>query len=282
VTPSATTRVAGVIGSPIRHSLSPAIHNAAYDALGLDWAMVAFEVAPGAGGAAIDALRTLDLVGLAVTMPHKHDAAQACDTLTDAAHALGVANTIWRGDDGRVGGDSTDGEGFRRSLVAAGHDPAGRSVLVLGAGGAARAVVLALAQAGSTVTVAARRDDAAAAAANLAPGVRAIAWAEAADAAAAHDVVVNATPIGMDRGDAGGRGATPVPPAVITARHVVVDLVYHPLETPLLAAARAAGATAVDGVGMLVHQAALQVERWSGRPAPVEIMAAAARQAIAG
>jgi shikimate dehydrogenase len=217
-------------------------------------------------------VRTLGLVGLSVTMPHKEDAAGACDLLTADAAALRSVNSVRLTDDGQLAGDSTDGEGFRRALVEAGHDPAGRAVLVLGAGGAARAVVLALARAGCDVLVAARRPEAAAAAVALAPGSRSVDWADREAAVAGVDVLVQATPIGMGAG-----GAMPVAPAVLRPGLVVADLVYHPLETPLLAAARAAGAAAVDGLGMLVHQAALQVEAWTAQDAPLGAMFRAAR-----
>jgi shikimate dehydrogenase len=274
--PTAATGVAAVIGSPVRHSLSPAIHNAAYHALELDWLFVAFDVAPGNGEAAVRAIPTLGLVGMAVTMPHKEDAARACDELTADAAALHAVNSVRLTDDGRLLGDSTDGEGFVRALRAAGHDPAGRRVLVLGAGGAARSVVLALGRAGCEVSVAARRAPAAETAAGLAPGAKPVEWSEASALAATADVIVNATPIGM-----AGDPDSPVPAGVLGTGQVVADLIYHPLETPLLAAARAAGAATVDGLGMLVHQAALQVEGWTGRPAPVAAMAAAARAELA-
>jgi shikimate dehydrogenase len=257
------TRVAGVIGHPVRHSLSPALHNAAYGALGLDWVYVAFEVAVGETRSALDAARTLGLIGVSVTMPHKVPAAAACDELSDDARALGSVNTVTV-HEGRLCGDSTDGEGFLRSLRAAGHDPTGRKVLLLGAGGAARAVALALHRAGAHVQVAARRADAA----REVPNAIAVDWDARNDAARGVDIVVNATPIGMGT-DAGI-------PVDAHGGLVVADLVYHPLETPLLRAARAAGASTVDGLGMLVHQAALQVEQWTGRAAPVETMRAAA------
>jgi shikimate dehydrogenase len=149
-------------------------------------------------------------------------------------------------------------------------------VLVLGAGGAARSVVLALGRAGCDVSVAARRAAAAATAAGLAPGAKAVGWSDATALAATADLIVNATPIGM-----AGDAESPVPAPALGAGQVVADLIYHPLETPLLAAARAAGAATVDGLGMLVHQAALQVEGWTGRAAPVAAMAAAARSELA-
>ncbi|MHB1924327.1 MAG: shikimate dehydrogenase family protein, partial [Acidimicrobiales bacterium] len=140
---SGTTEVAGVIGSPIRHSLSPALFNAAFAALGLDWAFLAFEVAPGSAAGAMAGFRALGLRGLSVTMPHKSAVAGLADRLTPAAARLEAVNSVyWSGSE--VVGDSTDGAGFIDSLAAEGVDPAGLSCAVLGAGGAARAVVAAL------------------------------------------------------------------------------------------------------------------------------------------
>jgi shikimate dehydrogenase len=273
----AATRVAAVIGSPVRHSLSPVLHNAAFRELGLDWVFVAFEVAAGEGAAAVGAMRPLGLAGMSVTMPHKADAAGACDALSDDAAALGSVNCVTRRPDGSLRGDSTDGEGFRRALLDAGCDPAGAAVLLLGAGGAARAVALTLGRAGARLVVAARRTEAAAAVAALAPGATVVPWADRHDALRATDLVVQATPVGMS-----GDGASPLESAALTPRHTVAELVYHPLETPLLRAARARGAAGIDGLGMLVHQAALAFEHWTGRPAPVPVMAAAAGAALAG
>jgi len=140
LTITGATRVAGVIGDPVRHSLSPVLHNAAYRELGLDWIYVAFEVPDGATRDALAAMRVLGLAGLSVTMPHKTAAAEACDALSADAAALRSVNTVSLGADGRLAGDSTDGEGFLRSLRDAGHDPGGATVVLLGAGGAARAV----------------------------------------------------------------------------------------------------------------------------------------------
>ncbi len=266
---SSTTRVAAVIGDPVRHSLSPALHNAAYEALGLDWVYVAFEVPAGHAPAALDAVRALGLVGLSVTMPHKAAVAAVCDELSDDAAALRSVNTVTHAPDGRLRGDSTDGEGFVRSLRAAGKDPAGMQVLLLGAGGAARAVALALHRADAQVCVSARRPGAAVGV----PHTTSVPWAERDAVAGSVDLVVNATPLGM--GDNEEIVVTP------RAGVVVADLVYHPLETPLLRAARAVGAPTVDGLGMLVQQAALQVELWAGVPAPVDVMHDAARALLA-
>jgi len=270
---TAATRVAGVIGDPVRHSLSPSLHNAAYRALGLDWVYVAFAVPDGAAADALTAMRALGLAGLSVTMPHKTVVASLCDTLSPAAASLRSVNTVTPAPDGRLAGDSTDGAGFLRALADAGARAAGCDALVLGGGGAARAVAFALAYDGARVAVAARRPSAAADAAALAGGA-AISWDDRADAAAKAELVVNATPVGM-----AGDLALPLPAEVLGAGQVVVDLVYEPRETPLLAAARARGARVVPGLGMLVHQAALQVERWTGRAAPIDAMRAAVDQA---
>jgi shikimate dehydrogenase len=265
--PSGQTTVAGIIGQPVRHSLSPAIHNAAYAALGLDWVYVAFPVAPGTVRDALVGLQAAGVAGCNVTMPHKTEAAHACDELTPAATALDATNTVTLGDGPRVG-DSTDGDGFVDAAEDAGVDLAAR-VLVLGAGGAARAIVHALGAVGSQVTVAARRPDAAAAAAALAPSATTMAFDQLDDAVDAAGVVVNATPLGMC-GE-----APPFDPARLHAGQVVIDTVYAPPETPLLAAAAAQGARTLNGLGMLVHQAARSFTRLTGQPAPLDAMRAA-------
>jgi shikimate dehydrogenase len=272
--PTATTRLAGVLGHPVEHSLSPVLHNAAFAEIGLDWAYVAFDVPEGRCADAIAGARVLGLRGLSVTMPHKRAAAEACDDLSPTAAALGVANTIVRRG-GRLLGEATDGPGFVASLRAAGHDPAGRNCVLLGAGGAASCVAHALGEAGAArVGVVARRPAAAEEVMALAGAAGSLACA--ADIASA-DFVVNATSVGM--GGTPGEGAVPLGIDVDRLRpgQVVADLVYHPLRTPLLVAAEAAGATPVDGLGMLVHQAGLAFELWTGIAAPLGVMAAAAR-----
>ena len=272
--PTATTRVAGVLGHPIKHSLSPVLHNAAFAEIGLDWAYVAFDVPDGGCPAALAGVRALGVQGLSVTMPHKRSVAMVCDELSPTATALGAANTVVRRHD-RLIGDATDGPGFLAALRAAGHDPAGRTCLVLGAGGAAAAVVLALAQAGAKrVGVLARRPEAAEEVAALAGTAGCVAVETDVEGA---DLLVNATSVGMR--ETAGEGAMPfgLDPACLSRDQVVADLVYYPLRTPLLAAAEAAGATPVDGLGLLVHQAALAFELWTGVEAPLGVMAAAAR-----
>ena len=268
------TRVAAVIGSPVRHSLSPAIHNAGYEALGIDWAYVAFEVAPGRAADALTAMRVLALAGLSVTMPHKHDVAAAVDEIAPAARVLDAVNCVERTADGRLVGHNTDGDGFVDSLFAAGADgPAGRRCVVLGAGGAARAVIDALARHGATeVVVVNRSPGRGAEAASLAGPVGRV--GTPVDVSRA-DLVVNATSVGM------GSTELPLDAALLRAGQVVADLVYHPLDTALLGVARAAGATPVDGLGMLVHQAARQIRIWTGLDAPVAVMRAAAEAELA-
>ena len=270
---TAATHVAGVIGDPVRHSLSPAIHNAAFRALDLDWVYVAFPVAAGDGAAAIRAVRTLGLAGLNVTMPHKHDVLSELDHLSATAAALEAVNTVHRLGDA-LHGENTDGAGFLDALHHdEGFDPAGRNVVVLGAGGAARAVVLALARAGAAeVAILNRTATKAQLAADLAPP--GIARPGTDDDLAQADLVVNATPIGM-HGTA-TQEALPLDPKRLKPGQLVVDLVYHPLRTPLLAAARERGAIPVTGLGMLIHQAAHAFRLWTGEDPPLEVMSAAA------
>ncbi|HEY4397677.1 MAG TPA: shikimate dehydrogenase [Acidimicrobiia bacterium] len=261
-----TTRVVGIIGDPVGHSRSPAMHNAAFDALGLDWVYVAFPVARGEGAAAVRAVATLGLAGLNVTMPHKADAAGACDDLSSEAAALGAVNTVVNAD-GTLAGHSTDGDGFLRALDDEGITVAGRHAVVLGAGGAGRAITHALGRAGARVTVAARRSEAARDAASLAPGADAIGFGEL--TVEGFDVVVNATPLGMN-GE-----PPPFDTSHLHAGQFVFDTVY-PGETPLLRESRARGIGAAGGLGMLVHQGALSFSLWTGFAPPLEVMRAAA------
>jgi shikimate dehydrogenase len=265
--------LAAVIGHPIAHSLSPVIHRAAFAAAGVDWSYVAFEVAPGSGAAAVAAMRTLGIGGLSVTMPHKADVALAVDRLDEAATALGAVNTVsWDGD--RLVGSSTDGAGFVASLDECGVRVAGRRCAVIGAGGAARSLIDALGRAGAaSIVVINRSPDRAIAAALLAPQ----ASVGDASAIASADLVVNATSVGMGVAPSAARPTDlPCDPSLLAPGQIVADLVYHPLETPWLAHARERGAIAVDGLGMLVHQAALQQRIWIGTAPDTAAMRAAA------
>jgi shikimate dehydrogenase len=269
---SGTTRLAGVIGAPIAHSLSPAIFNAAFEAVDLDWAYLAFEVEPGGAGRALDAMRSLGIGGLSVTMPHKDAAAQLVDKCTPEAAALRAVNCVVNTADGLLG-DNTDGPGFLDALRAeVGFDIKGRRAVVLGAGGAARALVLALAGAGAADVAVVNRTAERAEAASALAGPRG--RVADTDAIAGADLVVNATSVGM------GDGRMAIDPGLLTAGQVVADIVYHPSPTPLVVAARQLGITAVDGLGMLVHQAGHAFRLWTGHEPPIDAMTRAARAGL--
>ncbi len=272
--PSARTRLAAVIGEPVGHSLSPALHNAAFRALDLDWVYLAFEVVSGDAGRALAGMSSLGIDGMSVTMPHKSDVARLVDRLSPIAAELGAVNTVVRRD-GRLVGENTDGDGFVAALRAdEGIDPEGRRFLVLGAGGAARAVVRAVAAAGADeVLVVARRPEAAEMAAALGHHVGRVGRIEQAGEV---DVVVDATPAGMS----GTADRLAIDPDRLAPGQLVVDLVYEPLVTPLVAEARARGVAAVNGLGMLVHQAAAAFRMWTGEDPPLEVLSGAALGAL--
>ena len=209
-------------------------------------------------------------------MPLKDVTARTCDTLSPAAERLAAVNCVVIRD-GRLEGHNTDGAGFVDSLrVDHGVDPAGQRVVVLGAGGAARSIVAALAEAGAAdVVVVNRTRSKAEQAAALGGRVGSL------DDVASAGIVVNATSVGMGAADRAGPGVMPCDPSLLGAGQVVVDVVVHPVDTPWLVAARERGALGIDGVGMLVHQAAHAFRHWTGRDAPVDVMAAAARAHLA-
>jgi shikimate dehydrogenase len=219
-------------------------------------------------------MRTLGLGGLSVTMPHKEAAAELVDELDPAAAALRSVNTVAPIGDGGLKGYSTDGSGFVASLAAEGIVVAGQRVCVVGAGGAARAIIDAVARAdAASVVIVNRSADRALIAAQLAGDRGSVGDAEAiADA----DIVVNATSVGM------GSNNMPFDPTQLRSNHVVADIVYHPRRTALLAAAADRGARTVEGLGMLVHQAVLQQQLWTGMsPDPAVMWAAAERELAA-
>lgn len=273
---SGHTHLAIVIGDPVRHSLSPVIHNAAFGARGLDWVFLACEVPEGRVPDALAGAVSLGIEGLSVTMPHKAAVAAAVDELSLTARLLGAVNCVARHGD-RLVGHSTDGSGFVDALAdEAGWAPAGARCVVFGAGGAARAVTLALADAGaSEVAVVNRTPHNAEAAAALAGDRGRV--AEPGEVGG-FDLVVNATPLGMS---GHGGASTPLDPGLLQPDQLLVDLIYEPAETALLAAARRRGVRAFNGVRMLVHQAARAFELWTGTEAPVEAMVAATTEALA-
>jgi shikimate dehydrogenase len=266
-----STRMVGIIGWPVQESLSPLIHNAAFAALGMDWAYVPLPVAPGDLQAALSGLPAMGFAGANVTMPHKTDAARLIHDLSEDAERLRAVNTLVVGPGG-MAGHNTDAPGFDRFLRRdAGFDPQGRSALILGAGGAARACTLALIGGGlGDLTVAARDPTRAGALRamidELPSEVRVVSLEEGTTVDA--DLVVNATPLGA-------AGET-VPHPPLRPGMLVVDLLYGPRVTPLQAAAKATGASAFGGLGLLLHQAALSFELWTGLEPPLSVMSAAA------
>ena len=269
---------AGVLGWPLEHTLSPTIHNAAFRNLGLDWVYLAWPVRPEELEAAIGGLRALGAQGANVTMPHKETVIEYLDEISGDARRVGAVNTIQRVGDELVG-HNTDVDGFRSFLVGdAGVDPSGKKVLVLGSGGAARAVVCALDDLGAAkIVIAARREDRGREIASLAsrPVVEVAGWQETGDVAGDSDVIVNATPLGMN-------DDTPLPAATWRQGQVVCDLVYSPPTTPLMEAARAGGAQTWGGLGMLIHQAELSFRIWTGQDPSAAAMSAAAVRSIGG
>jgi len=272
---SGTTRVIGIIGDPVSHSLSPRLHNAAFAALGLDYVYVPLHVGAAHVGAAVEGLAALGFRGANVTVPHKGAVIPYLDELSDDARLAEAVNTIVV-DEGRLSGHNTDVEGVRTALVAgAGCSLSGAAALVLGAGGAARAAALALARLGCPLTVVNRTPARAGRLAALitagVPGAScdwlALSDLTAADVARCR-VVVNATSLGL-----GGEGKVPALLADnVTAGQVVFDAVYGSAPTDFLVAAQGRGATVIDGLEMLLGQAAEAFSLWTGVPAPLEVM----------
>ncbi|GIV09189.1 MAG: shikimate dehydrogenase (NADP(+)) [Fimbriimonadales bacterium] len=276
---NAETRLAGVLGYPVRHSLSPAMHNAAFRALGLNWVYLAFEVPPDALPQAVAGMRGLRIQGLNLTIPHKEAVIPLLDALTDAAQRIRAVNTLfWEG--GRLVGDNTDAEGFLQTLREAGIEPAGQTVLILGAGGAARAVAYALHQQGCALIIANRTPERATA---LAQAFQATPIAMTPDTLRSLipqlDGVVNCTSLGMSPDP---DSSPPIDWDALPDTAWACDLVYRPLRTRFLQDAQKHGIRTIDGLGMLIHQGALAFERWTGQPAPLSVMREAAMQALKG
>jgi shikimate dehydrogenase len=266
---------AGVLGWPLEHTLSPPIQNAAFRALGMDWVYFAWPVAPEDLAAAVGGIRALGAMGANVTMPHKETVVDLLDEISGDASAVQAVNTIQRYGDKLIG-HNTDVDGFRQFLTAdAGVDADGALALILGSGGAARAVVRAMADLGAAeITVVARDTDRASSLGEIAPErTRVEPLEKATELATASDFVVNATPLGM-------KGEDPLPSVVWRPGQFVVDLVYMPPTTRLVQRARSAGANASNGLGMLVHQAAASFRIWTGMDPSLEAMSAAAIRSI--
>jgi shikimate dehydrogenase len=269
---SARTALCGILLHPAGHTRSPALHNAAYAALGIDAVYLAFDVPPAALGAAVAGARALGIRQLAISLPHKETVMAHLDRVDEQARTIGAVNTVTRVGDALVGSNS-DWLGIARALER--ETPlAGKRAVVLGAGGTARAALFALRERGARAVVLNRS----------VPRARALAEELGAEhaggldelAAIAHDVLVNTTPVGL-RSD-----AAPVRAEALRPGSVVLDAVYDPLETRLLRDARARGARPVSGKWMLIEQAREQLRLWTGRDVDAAVMAEAFDRASSG
>lgn len=278
------TKVCGLIGDPVEHSLSPCLQNAAFKHYGLDFIYVAFRVKQENLRDAIQGLRSLGIHGLNVTMPHKINVIQYLDDLDATAKIIGSVNTILNRN-GKLIGYTTDGAGALKALRYHGVDPSGKKIVILGAGGASRSVSLTLAKEAKELVILNRTLSKAE---RLAEELKALyeygtvikadelnsqnVKREMADA----NILINATSIGMRPND----GSTPIDSALLRSDLVVFDLVYEPLETRLLIEAKKRRATTIDGLTMLVFQGAVSFEIWTGRTAPFKVMMKAAYKSI--
>jgi shikimate dehydrogenase len=267
-----------LLAHPAGHSVSPAMMAAAFAAVGREARYDALDVAPEDLADAVAALRRAPWLGANVSVPHKAAVVPLLDELRPTARRLGAVNVVVRQGE-RLVGDNTDLPGFARALAAL-EPIAGRRAVVLGAGGAARAVVAALRDRGFAVAVHNRTPARARALVEALGGAGATVLTDAdlADAVAAADLLVQTTTVGM----VGGPPGSPLPEGVLPTGGAVVDLVYRPAITPLLRAARAAGLVVQNGLPMLVHQGAAAFEAWTGLPAPVDAMGQAAEAALGG
>ncbi len=281
---SGKTRVCGIIGDPIEHTISPAMHNAAFAALGLDYVYVPFHVKPKELTKAIGGMRVLNMCGLNVTIPHKVAVMPLLDELDPLAEKIGAVNTIVN-DNGKLKGYNTDAAGFIQGLLTSGAKPGEKTVVVLGAGGAARAITFALADHGAEITILNRKEEldwALELAARVGKaydkeiGALELNSNNLKKALARADILVNATSVGMSPKN----DDTLVSSNLLRPGLVVYDIVYNPVATRLLKEAKQAGAQTISGVDMLVGQGAAAFELWTGEKAPVEIMKKAAMKVL--
>lgn len=279
---SGRTKVCALIGDPVDHSLSPSIHNAAFEAMGLDYVYVALRVAPESLSDALYGIRALNFHGLNVTMPHKASVVRYLDGLNDDAKRIGAVNTVLNSK-GRLIGYNTDGFGALQALRGKGVEPEGRKIVILGAGGASRAIVYSLSRLSCQVSILNRTPERAEGLVlEFSKGAQArLSWGpldreslarELEDA----DILVNATPLGMRPLDS----ESPVASRFLRPDLAVFDLVYDPPETRLLKEAKAIGAKVVEGLDMLIFQGAASFEIWTGCRAPIDLMAKVAREAL--
>ena len=277
------TDIYGIVGFPVGHSRSPAMHNSAFAALGIDAMYVPFAVPPERLPSAIASIRPLGLRGFNVTLPHKSKVIPLLDHVEPDALAIGAVNTVFFDKDKLVG-MNTDAPGLTRSLVEAGLSLQGARVTVIGAGGAARASVVGLARAGAAqICVTARRiQEAEQLVQQLAPSLTAATlrvepWDRAAHRRcfAETDLLIQATSATLDDGPAAAALAEALPLDALPDGASVVDLVYKPRLTQVLKLSKDLGKNTVDGLGMLLHQGAIAFEKWTGHPAPIAVMRAA-------
>ena len=273
---SGKTRLCGIIGDPVEHTMSPVMHNAAFRQMGVDYLYVPFKVKQEELARAIDGVRALNIRGLNVTIPHKVTVIQFLDKLDHLAEKIGAVNTIVN-DDGVLMGYNTDGAGFLQALLQKGIEPRGKNIVILGAGGASRAISFSLADRGAHLVILNRAlelDWAEELASRIsqifAKEVEALELnrenlARVLDRA---NIVVNATSVGMTP----NIDETPVTSDLLKPGLIVFDIVYNPIKTRLLREAEAAGAKTISGLDMLVWQGALAFEKWTGLKAPVELM----------
>ena len=280
-----TTLTVGIIGYPLGHSISPAFQQAAFDYYGMDARYVVWETPAEGLTQRIQSLRAPHVLGANVTVPHKEAVRSRLDTLSETAQRTGAVNTIVNPPDSSgLDGHNTDVPGFLRALKEnGGFDPRGKRVLLLGAGGAARAVAYALSSVGvASLTIANRTVERAQRLIQVLDiGAVAKAIAMERDALAANngwDLIVNTTTLGMWH--SAGEGQSPLPAGLIPSHALVYDLVYNPSETPLLREAKAAGARTLGGLPMLVYQGAESFQLWTGREAPLKVMFDAAQKAL--
>lgn len=269
-----STKLCAVIGNPVAHSLSPRMHNAAYRAAGLNYVYLAFHVEKVA--AFLDGVRAMpSFRGVSVTIPHKREVMAHLDDIEPMARHVGSVNTITN-ENGRLVGATTDGPGALRSLTEAGINLTGRRVLFLGSGGAVRAVAFAVAEmsTASHITILGRtvsRVDELVADLHAANQTRVAGGSlerDLRDAIASHDIIIQGTSVGMEPNE----NETCVPKDLLCPGQIVFDMVYRPHETRLIREARAAGCQVVHGIEMLINQAALQFERWTGVACPIDAM----------
>jgi shikimate dehydrogenase len=279
-----STRLAGVFGAPVKHTASPAMHNAAFEALEMNWAYLAFHVVPDDLQAALCGARDLGLAGVNLTVPHKLLALEMMDEIDSEAEALGAVNTVCF-QDGKMSGTNTDGYGIVTAVCEEfGLALAGCRVLILGAGGAGRALAVKCALERAARVVVANRtmsktESIARDLAKTDTEFEAVPLESAAlaEAIAEADLVMNATSVGLDADD-----RLPVETRFFRTDQCVLDTIYQPSTTAFLATAGAAGARVANGLSMLLHQGVRAFEIWTGRAAPVDVMRAALRAAVYG